>query len=204
MAPESTKAATMKSKEIKEVQDVCERGVHAVAVSEDGRWVVTAGGDGSHIPGELKARENPGKFTLQGTNTYLIGEHNPYTRFINTGLKDAYYIPQLKSALSDTCKLTNPNEPQIFTDVTPAPSQFKPPRRSMHKFPLVNGPSHSNTTMIMPPPPGTTSLHPTANGAFLLHGLAHSQLLHKRLTLAHASHSHPGTQYALLRSPAVH
>ncbi|KAG2343608.1 hypothetical protein BDR05DRAFT_837891, partial [Suillus weaverae] len=32
-------------KEIEEARDVCEQEVHAVAVSRDGRWVITAGGD---------------------------------------------------------------------------------------------------------------------------------------------------------------
>lgn len=139
--------------------------------------------------------QNPGKFTLQGTNTYLIGERNPYT-LIDTGEGKDAYIPQLESALSDTCKLTNPNEPHIsdviishwhqdhtgglnsvlsllrrMWDERNTPAQFKPPR--IHKFPLVNGPSHSNTTIALPPPGAYT---PTANGAFL-HDLTHDQLL---------------------------
>ncbi|KAG2135990.1 beta-lactamase-like protein [Suillus clintonianus] len=105
--------------------------------------------------------QNPGKFTLQGTNTYLIGERNPYT-LIDTGEGKEAYIPQLESALSDTCKMWDERN-------TPAP--FKPPR--IHKFPLVNTPSGFNTT-ITPPPPGTYT--PTANGAFL-HDLTHSQFL---------------------------
>jgi WD40 repeat protein len=44
-------------KEIEEMRDVCEESVNAVAVSRDGRWVVTATrGDVSHN-GELKAHE---------------------------------------------------------------------------------------------------------------------------------------------------
>ncbi|KAG1729793.1 beta-lactamase-like protein [Suillus lakei] len=138
--------------------------------------------------------QNPGKFTLQGTNTYLIGERNPYT-LIDTGEGKDAYIPQLESALSDTCKLTNPNEPHISNiiishwhqdhtgglnsvlsllrrmwDERNTPAQFKPPR--IHKFPFLNVPSDSHTT-IAPPPPGTYT--PTANGAFL-HDLAHGQL----------------------------
>ncbi|KAG2340259.1 WD40 repeat-like protein [Suillus weaverae] len=42
-------------KEIKEARDVCEEEVWAVAVSRDGRWVVTGGGD--HDRPELKACE---------------------------------------------------------------------------------------------------------------------------------------------------
>ncbi|KAJ8586047.1 WD40 repeat-like protein [Rhizopogon salebrosus TDB-379] len=41
--------------EIEDVRDVCEWAVHAVAVSMDGRWVITAGRDENR--GELKARE---------------------------------------------------------------------------------------------------------------------------------------------------
>jgi WD40 repeat protein len=36
-------------------RDVCEHGLHAVAVSRDGRWVITAGGNSDH--GELEACE---------------------------------------------------------------------------------------------------------------------------------------------------
>ncbi|KAJ8589061.1 WD40 repeat-like protein [Rhizopogon salebrosus TDB-379] len=43
-------------KEIEETRDVCDESVNAVAVSRDGRWVVTASGDFSHN-GELKAHE---------------------------------------------------------------------------------------------------------------------------------------------------
>jgi WD40 repeat protein len=42
-------------KEIEKGRDVCEWDVSAVAVSRDGRWVITAGGDITH--GELKACE---------------------------------------------------------------------------------------------------------------------------------------------------
>jgi WD40 repeat protein len=42
-------------KEIEDVRDVCEWDVEAVAISRDGRWVITAGGDENR--GELKARE---------------------------------------------------------------------------------------------------------------------------------------------------
>ncbi|KAJ8584444.1 WD40 repeat-like protein, partial [Rhizopogon salebrosus TDB-379] len=42
-------------KEIEDVRDVCEWSVRAVAISRDGRWVITAGGD--EKCGELKACE---------------------------------------------------------------------------------------------------------------------------------------------------
>ncbi|KAG1806553.1 quinon protein alcohol dehydrogenase-like superfamily [Suillus plorans] len=43
-------------KEIEGVREVCEEGVHAVGVSRDGRWIVTAGGDDNEC-GELKIWE---------------------------------------------------------------------------------------------------------------------------------------------------
>jgi WD40 repeat protein len=42
-------------KEIEDVRDVCEWDVQAVAISRDGRWVITSGGDAQR--GELNARE---------------------------------------------------------------------------------------------------------------------------------------------------
>ncbi|GBE82741.1 Metallo-hydrolase/oxidoreductase [Sparassis latifolia] len=44
--------------------------------------------------------QNPGEFTLQGTNTYLVGEHNPYI-LIDTGDGREEYIPVLESALRE-------------------------------------------------------------------------------------------------------
>ncbi|KAF8321796.1 Metallo-hydrolase/oxidoreductase, partial [Clavulina sp. PMI_390] len=44
--------------------------------------------------------QNPGKFTLQGTNTYLIGSDVPYILFDAGDAVDAY-IPFLESALRD-------------------------------------------------------------------------------------------------------
>ena len=45
-------------KEIEEARVICEQEIHAVAVSRDGRWVITAGRDvETCLPGELKAYE---------------------------------------------------------------------------------------------------------------------------------------------------
>ncbi|KAG6873292.1 hypothetical protein C0995_000727 [Termitomyces sp. Mi166 len=56
--------------------------------------------------------QNPGKFTLQGTNTYIIGKANPYT-LIDTAEGREEYITVLESALRETAKSTNPTEPDV-------------------------------------------------------------------------------------------
>ncbi|RDB24060.1 Endoribonuclease LACTB2 [Hypsizygus marmoreus] len=56
--------------------------------------------------------QNPGKFTLQGTNTYIVGKSNPYT-LIDTGEGRDEYIPILESALLDAAQPTNPTAPDI-------------------------------------------------------------------------------------------
>ncbi|KAF5386851.1 hypothetical protein D9615_001987 [Tricholomella constricta] len=56
--------------------------------------------------------QNPGKFTLQGTNTYLIGKQNPYI-LIDTAEGRDEYISVLDSALRETAKPSNPNEPDV-------------------------------------------------------------------------------------------
>ncbi|KAK7053050.1 hypothetical protein VNI00_004371 [Paramarasmius palmivorus] len=110
--------------------------------------------------------QNPGKFTLQGTNTYIIGKQNPYT-LVDTGEGLEEYIPVLEKALTETVPLTNPDEPHVSDIIishwhrdhvgglpgilamlrrlwndkkTSAP--FKPPR--LHKFPISSEstPSH--------------------------------------------------------------
>ncbi|GLB35524.1 putative metallo-beta-lactamase superfamily protein [Lyophyllum shimeji] len=56
--------------------------------------------------------QNPGKFTLQGTNTYVIGKENPYT-LIDTGEGRDEYIPLLESVLRETAKCSKPDEPDV-------------------------------------------------------------------------------------------
>jgi ribonuclease/clavin/mitogillin len=100
---------------------------------------------------------------VAGTNTYVIGERNPYT-LIDTGEGKNEYIPILESALRDTCKLTNQDESHIsdiiishwhhdhtgglysvfsllrrMWDEQNTPAPLKPPR--IHKFPV---PSDAN------------------------------------------------------------
>ncbi|EDR10857.1 uncharacterized protein LACBIDRAFT_247864 [Laccaria bicolor S238N-H82] len=47
--------------------------------------------------------QNPGKFTLQGTNTYIIGKQNPYI-LIDTAEGREEYIPVLESTFRETAK----------------------------------------------------------------------------------------------------
>ncbi|KAH9483637.1 Endoribonuclease LACTB2 [Psilocybe cubensis] len=54
--------------------------------------------------------QNPGKFTLQGTNTYVIGSQNPYF-LIDTGEGLDSYIPILQSALDSARVL--PDQPDV-------------------------------------------------------------------------------------------
>jgi len=56
--------------------------------------------------------QNPGKFTLQGTNTYIIGRQNPYT-LIDTGEGKEEYIPVLASALREIAKPSAPTDPDV-------------------------------------------------------------------------------------------
>ncbi|KAF8968252.1 Metallo-hydrolase/oxidoreductase [Flammula alnicola] len=57
------------------------------------------------VLGQVKSRQ----FTLQGTNTYIIGSQNPYI-LIDTGEGLQSYIPVLASALQST---SNPSQPDI-------------------------------------------------------------------------------------------
>lgn len=102
--------------------------------------------------------QNPGKFTLQGTNTYIIGKQNPYI-LIDTAEGREEYIPVLESTFRETAKCANTNEPDVSDIVIshwhhdhvcglPAVLSllrrlweernptlpYKPPR--LHKFPL--------------------------------------------------------------------
>ncbi|VDC03883.1 unnamed protein product [Peniophora sp. CBMAI 1063] len=52
--------------------------------------------------------QNPGKFTLQGTNTYLIGRTNPYI-LLDAGQGIPEYTPILRSALEKPAHLNLPD-----------------------------------------------------------------------------------------------
>ncbi|KAL4065935.1 beta-lactamase-like protein [Scleroderma yunnanense] len=60
--------------------------------------------------------QNPGKFTLQGTNTYLIGEHRPYT-LIDTGEGKPEYVPLLESVLLED-RVPPPSDSQRRANAT--------------------------------------------------------------------------------------
>ncbi|KAK0212636.1 beta-lactamase-like protein [Desarmillaria ectypa] len=105
--------------------------------------------------------QNPGKFTLQGTNTYIIGKRNPYV-LVDTGEGREEYIAVLESALRETVVSSNTDEPHIsdiilshwhqdhirglpsvlvllkrLWDERKHAGPFKPPR--LHKFPIPAG-----------------------------------------------------------------
>ncbi|TFK69642.1 lactamase [Pluteus cervinus] len=107
--------------------------------------------------------QNPGKFTLQGTNTYIVGKQNPYT-LIDTGEGKEEYLPVLEKALRDTVESPNKDQPiisdiiishwhhdhveglpgvlnllrKMWDEQKPGYSaHYKPPR--LHKFPIPTG-----------------------------------------------------------------
>jgi WD40 repeat protein len=57
--------------EVEKARDVCEHGLHALTVSRDGRWVITASGNSDH--GELKACE---------VETGIVKNFQPYSETI--------------------------------------------------------------------------------------------------------------------------
>ncbi|KAF8602753.1 Metallo-hydrolase/oxidoreductase [Ceratobasidium sp. AG-I] len=96
--------------------------------------------------------QNPGKFTLQGTNTFLIGRTAPYI-LIDTGEGKPEYIPQLKTQLDASSSSPCPISDIILThkhfdhhgglvDVLghlsarrPAAGTWTPPRVHIHPLP---------------------------------------------------------------------
>ncbi|KAI0737903.1 beta-lactamase-like protein [Daedaleopsis nitida] len=130
--------------------------------------------------------QNPGKFTLQGTNTYLLGEHNPYI-LVDTGEGRDEYVPQLQDALTDNTRefksggqhlsdiiLTHKHRDhthglpsvlallrRLWDEQNPAPtSPYKPPR--IHKVPLPAPDARLSSLLESLPPDSYT---PSASGA---------------------------------------
>ncbi|KAF9239682.1 beta-lactamase-like protein [Melanogaster broomeanus] len=140
--------------------------------------------------------QNPGKFTLQGTNTYLVGERTPYT-LVDTAEGKPEYIPLLESALRDQ-RGGDPGSPaeQHVSDIiishwhpdhvgglpsvlsllrrlwdernTPVP--FKPPR--IHKFPHASLPDQRLELAVQSILPNTYTPSPSGS---LFHDLQHGQ-----------------------------
>ncbi|KAF6764649.1 lactamase [Ephemerocybe angulata] len=56
--------------------------------------------------------QNPGKFTLQGTNVYLLGTSNPYI-LVDAGEGKDEFIPKLTSAFTSVASPTNTGLPDV-------------------------------------------------------------------------------------------
>ncbi|CAE6451113.1 unnamed protein product [Rhizoctonia solani] len=110
--------------------------------------------------------QNPGKFTLQGTNTYLIGRSAPYV-LIDTGEGKPEYITQLRTALEPSSDGQCPISDIIIThkhidhhgglvDVldflssqrsTNSTTTWHPPRIHIHPLPVGVTDSSLNATI---------------------------------------------------------
>ncbi|KAF9533631.1 lactamase [Crepidotus variabilis] len=163
--------------------------------------------------------QNPGKFTLQGTNTYLVGSQNPYI-LVDAAQGIPEYIPVLESALKDIAKPANSSQPDIsdiiishwHTDhVDGLPSvlallqklwesrnpetPYSPPR--LHKYPIADGLQGGHTLGHFSLPKILSSLlpgqfTPSPNGG-VIHDLSEGQIFkdHTGTTLLSVLHT-PG------------
>ncbi|KAJ7731199.1 beta-lactamase-like protein [Mycena metata] len=144
--------------------------------------------------------QNPGKFTLQGTNTYIIGKQRPFA-LIDTGEGKDEYTPLLESALRDAWISPDSSDvdvsdivishwhhdhvgglPSVLAllrrlwDERNAAVPFKPPR--LHKFPFPSAmpPNTYNTlpSILASLPAGSYTPSPSG-GVF--HDLHDAQVL---------------------------
>ncbi|KAF8520192.1 beta-lactamase-like protein [Hysterangium stoloniferum] len=147
--------------------------------------------------------QNPGKFTLQGTNTYIIGRRNPYI-LVDTGEGKKSYIPFLKEAL----QTTDPSQ-QLISDIvlthrhsdhthglpsvlalikqlwTGDVAEFRPPR--IHKYPLTPKDDRDLQVALNV----TSDLYLPAKDGGLFHQLTQSQILHGTDSVLNVIHT-PG------------
>ncbi|KAJ7871153.1 beta-lactamase-like protein [Mycena olivaceomarginata] len=161
--------------------------------------------------------QNPGKFTLQGTNTYIIGQRRPFT-LVDTGEGRDEYIPHLESALKDArgpLDATNTDAdvsdivishwhhdhvgglPAVLAllrrlwDERNVSAAFRPPR--LHKFPapatLSENPHNTLPALLSALLPG--SYTPSPDGS-AFHDLHDGQVL---------SPSSPSSQLRVLHTP---
>ncbi|KAI0831661.1 Metallo-hydrolase/oxidoreductase [Trametes gibbosa] len=161
--------------------------------------------------------QNPGKFTLQGTNTYLVGERNPYV-LIDTGEGKDEYISHLQQALLESPNhdakqpyvsdiiLTHRHHDHIGglpatlallhklwegEHLSPAATPYRPPR--LHKVPLP-APDAQLQTVLSSLEPGTFTPTPTGSPT---HDLADADVL--PITLS--SPSDPALSLSILHTP---
>ena len=152
---------------------------------------------------------------LLGTNTYIVGQRNPYI-LIDTGEGHPDYTLVLEEALRETAKSSNPslNEsdvsdiilshfhhdhvgglPSVLSllqklwDERNSPLPFKPPR--IHKFPLQ---SDKLSSVLDSLPPNS---HTPDQSGRPIHDLCDSQIFR----IAPDTPDHPGTSLHVLHTP---
>jgi len=137
--------------------------------------------------------QNPSKFTLQGTNTYLIGRKNPFI-LVDTGEGKESYIPYLDDALKQASDASQPLVSDIIlthqhrdhTQGLPSvlallrhlwgeKKNFHPPR--IHKFPLPSTSPDVTLQLMLDELPRHSFIPSPADGG-VLHQLQALQTFH--------------------------